>query len=40
MGCPMPPKRLADSPFVHERISADDRLTGYQVKIRRKGYPL
>ena len=35
----MPLKRLADHPFVHERISTDGRLTGYQVKIRRKGYP-
>lgn len=29
----------AIEPYIHERITADGRLTGYQVKIRRVGFP-
>ncbi|MES0810343.1 site-specific integrase [Roseibium sp. SCPC15] len=35
----MPTKRLNNHPHVYERITADGRLTGYQVKIRKKGFP-
>lgn len=35
----MPTKKLNNHPHVYERISSDGRLTGYQVKIRKKGFP-
>jgi integrase len=35
----MPTIKLQNHDFVYERISADGRLTAYQVKIRRKGFP-
>ncbi|MCA1300581.1 tyrosine-type recombinase/integrase [Stappia indica] len=35
----MPTKRLKNHRHVYERISSDGRLTGYQVKIRQKGFP-
>lgn len=35
----MPIKKLKGADHIYERISADGRLTSYQVKIRRKGFP-
>ena len=35
----MPTLKLAGEQYIYERISTDGRLTSYQVKIRRKGYP-
>jgi integrase len=35
----MPTKKLNGADYIYERISDDGRLTGYQVKIRRKGFP-
>lgn len=35
----MPIKKLKNTDHIYERFSADGRLTGYQVKIRRKGFP-
>ncbi len=35
----MPLKKLKNHDYIYERISPDGRLTGYQVKVRRKGYP-
>jgi len=35
----VPLLRLKNHPFVYERISDDGRLTSYQVKIRRRGFP-
>jgi hypothetical protein len=35
----MPIKKLKGAEYIYERISTDGRLTGYQVKIRRKGFP-
>jgi hypothetical protein len=35
----MPIKKLKDASHVYERLSSDGRLTSYQVKIRRKGFP-
>lgn len=35
----MPVLKLKNHDHIYERISADGRLTGYQVKIRRKGFP-
>ena len=35
----MPVVRLPNHAYVYERISGDGRLTAYQVKIRRKGFP-
>ncbi len=35
----MPVKRLKNHDYIHERISNDGRLTGYQVKIRNKMFP-
>lgn len=35
----MPTIKLAGEQYIYERISADGRLTSYQVKIRRKGFP-
>jgi len=32
-------KKLKGAQYIYERISADGRLTSYQVKIRRKGFP-
>jgi integrase len=36
----MPTKKLKGAEYIYERITADGRLTSYQVKIRRKGYPI
>jgi integrase len=36
---PMPTIKLQGTDFIYERISADGRLTSYQVKIRRKRFP-
>ena len=33
----MPLKKLRNHRYIYERISEDGRLTGYQVRIRRKG---
>jgi len=35
----MPTKKLDHDSYIYERISDDGRLTGYQVKIRRAGFP-
>ena len=35
----MPVIKLANEAHIYERITPDHRLTGYQVKIRRVGYP-
>jgi len=35
----MPTYKLQGTDYIYERISADGRLTSYQVKIRRKGFP-
>ena len=35
----MPIKKLKGADHIYERISADGRLTSYQVKIRRAGFP-
>jgi integrase len=35
----MPTKKLKGADHIYERISTDGRLTSYQVKIRRKGFP-
>jgi len=35
----MPIVKLLGTDYIYERISADGRLTSYQVKIRRKGFP-
>ena len=35
----MPTKKLKNTDHIYERLSADGRLTSYQVKIRRKGFP-
>jgi integrase len=35
----MPVRSLSSHEHIYERISADGRLTGYQVKIRRVGFP-
>lgn len=35
----MPTLKLDGEQYIYERISADGRLTCYQVKIRRKGFP-
>lgn len=35
----MPTLKLDGEQYIYERISADGRLTAYQVKIRRKGFP-
>ena len=35
----MPIKKLKNTDHIYERLSADGRLTSYQVKIRRKGFP-
>lgn len=35
----MPVLKLREHEHIYERISGDGRLTAYQVKIRRKGYP-
>jgi integrase len=35
----MPIIKLPGTDFIYERISTDGRLTSYQVKIRRKGFP-
>jgi len=35
----MPTKKLKGTDHIYERITADGRLTSYQVKIRRKGFP-
>lgn len=35
----MPTKKLKGADHIYERISSDGRLTSYQVKIRRKGFP-
>lgn len=35
----MPTIKLRGTDYIYERISADGRLTSYQVKIRRKGFP-
>lgn len=35
----MPTKKLPGTDYIYERITADGRLTSYQVKIRRKGFP-
>lgn len=35
----MPTYKLRGTDYVYERISTDGRLTSYQVKIRRKGFP-
>jgi integrase len=35
----MPTKKLRGADHIYERISADGRLTSYQVKIRRRGFP-
>lgn len=36
----MPTIKLKGTDYIYERISADGRLTAYQVKIRRKGFPV
>lgn len=35
----MPTVKLEGEHYIYERISADGRLTSYQVKIRKKGFP-
>ncbi len=35
----MPTKKLHGTDYIYERITADGRLTSYQVKIRRTGFP-
>lgn len=35
----MPTKKLDHDSYIYERVSDDGRLTGYQVKIRRAGFP-
>lgn len=35
----MPTYKLPGTDYIYERISTDGRLTSYQVKIRRKGFP-
>ena len=35
----MPTLKLDGEQYIYERISADGRLTSYQVKIRRRGFP-
>lgn len=35
----MPTIKLRGTDYIYERISTDGRLTSYQVKIRRKGFP-
>ncbi|HLV83893.1 MAG TPA: hypothetical protein VKY62_08960, partial [Devosia sp.] len=35
----MPIIKLLGDDFIYERLSSDGRLTSYQVKIRRKGFP-
>ena len=35
----MPTVKLKGADHIYERISVDGRLTSYQVKIRRKGFP-
>lgn len=35
----MPTYKLLGTDYIYERISTDGRLTSYQVKIRRKGFP-
>ena len=35
----MPTVKLEGEDYIYERISDDGRLTSYQVKIRRKGFP-
>jgi len=35
----MPVIKLANEAHIYERITCNHRLTGYQVKIRRVGYP-
>ncbi|MGN6489601.1 MAG: tyrosine-type recombinase/integrase [Devosia sp.] len=35
----MPTIKLKGTDYIYERITADGRLTSYQVKIRRKGFP-
>ncbi len=35
----MPTKKLKGTDYIYERITADGRLTSYQVRIRRKGFP-
>lgn len=35
----MPTYKLKGTDYIYERISTDGRLTSYQVKIRRKGFP-
>ncbi|MBO9591161.1 hypothetical protein [Devosia sp.] len=35
----MPTYKLRGTDYIYERISTDGRLTSYQVKIRRKGFP-
>jgi len=35
----MPTRKLKNTDHIYERLSADGRLTSYQVKIRRKGFP-
>lgn len=35
----MPTIKLRGTEYIYERISTDGRLTSYQVKIRRKGFP-
>jgi integrase len=35
----MPTVKLKGADYIYERISVDGRLTSYQVKIRRKGFP-
>ena len=36
----MPTIKLKGADYIYERITADGRLTSYQVKIRRKGFPV
>lgn len=36
----MPTHKLQGTDYIYERISVDGRLTSYQVKIRRKGFPI
>ena len=35
----MPVIKLANEAHIYERITCDHRITGYQMKIRRVGYP-
>jgi len=37
---PVPLIKLPNTQFIYERLTKDGRLTSYQVKIRRKGFPV